>query len=215
MSVPGVEPSIGSSSGDAPHFSASRRPVGRFGSRRARATVPVSGKDRAPARIRPEPHPASDIRLKASPWVDSSSDWELCCRIFHGAGVANRGPGWFLWCMNRWTRFTVQWVVAMSLMTLLSGCETYGKADWKGRVGHYTWDQALEELGPPQSEARTSDGSRVADWLVSASRTYSTAVRGPLFWSWSGQDVTTTAESHLLLTFSPEGRLKAWKRIYK
>jgi len=27
--------------------------------------------------------------------------------------------------------------------------------------------------------------------------------------------VTTTAESHLLLTFTPQGQLKAWKRIYK
>jgi hypothetical protein len=36
-----------------------------------------------------------------------------------------------------------------------------------------------------------------------------------MFWSWSGQDVTTTAEFHLLLTFTPQGQLKAWKRIYK
>jgi hypothetical protein len=55
----------------------------------------------------------------------------------------------------------------------------------------------------------------VADWVISKSRTYSSAVRGPMFWSWSGQDVTTTAESHLLLTFGPDGRLRSWKRLYK
>jgi hypothetical protein len=107
------------------------------------------------------------------------------------------------------------WLWVALLSVLPTGCETYGRADWKSRVGRYTWDQAIEELGPPESEAKTSDGSRVASWVISRSRTYSTAVRGPMFWSWSGQDVTTTAESHLLLTFTPQGQLKAWKRIYK
>ena len=117
--------------------------------------------------------------------------------------------------MNGWKIFSRQWVL-VGLLGLLGGlgvgCETYGKADWKSRVGR---DQAIEELGPPESEAKTSDGSRVASWVISRSRTYSTAVRGPMFWSWSGQDVTTTAESHLLLTFNAQGQLKAWKRIYK
>ena len=117
--------------------------------------------------------------------------------------------------MHRRRDFAVRTVLGMILGVVLVGCETYGKADWKARLGHYTWDQAIEELGPPESEARTSDGSRVADWILSRSRTYSTAVRGPLFWSWSGQDITTTAENHLLLTFDAQGRLKAWKRIYK
>jgi len=121
----------------------------------------------------------------------------------------------FLECMNGRLHSWWSWVGVCVLGFLCLGCETYGKADWKARVGHYTWDQAIEELGPPESEAKTSDGSRVADWVISRSRTYSTAVRGPMFWSWSGQDVTTTAESHLLLTFDAQGRLKAWKRIYK
>ncbi|MEY4690138.1 MAG: hypothetical protein RIT19_463 [Verrucomicrobiota bacterium] len=130
-------------------------------------------------------------------------------------GVAQTPAECFLEPMNRRKDFTLRGVLGVCLAALLAGCETYGKADWKARVGEYTWDQAIEELGPPESEAKTSDGSRVADWVVSRSRTYSTAVRGPLFWSWTGQDVTTTAESHLLLTFTPQGRLKSWKRIYK
>lgn len=131
------------------------------------------------------------------------------------ARVAEGLRGCFLECMNGRLRRWWSWVGVCVLAFLCLGCETYGKADWKARVGHYTWDQAIEELGPPESEAKTSDGSRVADWVISRSRTYSTAVRGPMFWSWSGQDVTTTAESHLLLTFDAQGRLKAWKRIYK
>jgi hypothetical protein len=117
--------------------------------------------------------------------------------------------------MNGWKVFSWRWVLVGLICFLGVGCETYGKADWKSRVGHYSWDQAIEELGPPESEAKTSDGSRVASWVISRSRTYSTAIRGPMYWSWSGQDVTTTAESHLLLTFNAQSQLKAWKRIYK
>ena len=121
----------------------------------------------------------------------------------------------FFWPMNGWKVFSWPWVLVGLLCVLGVGCETYGKADWKSRVGHYSRDQAIEELGPPESEAKTSDGSLVTSWVISRSRTYSTAIRGPMFWSWSGQDVTTTAESHLLLTFTAQGQLKAWKRIYK
>lgn len=136
-------------------------------------------------------------------------------RASRPARVAEGRRGCFVEHMNRRQQWWWSWVGVCLLGFLGLGCETYGKADWKARVGHFTWDQAIEELGPPESEAKTSDGSRVADWVISRSRTYSTAVRGPLFWSWSGQDVTTTAESHLLLTFDAQGRLKAWKRIYK
>ena len=130
-------------------------------------------------------------------------------------GLRTNARNDFFWLMNGWKVFSWPWVLVGLLWVLSAGCETYGKADWKSRVGHYSWDQAIEELGPPESEAKTSDGSRVARWVLSRSRTYSTAVRGPMFWSWSGQDVTTTAESHLLLTFTAQGQLKAWKRIYK
>jgi len=130
-------------------------------------------------------------------------------------GVAEPVAGWFLSVMHRWRNLAVGAFSGGCLAVLLVGCETYGRADWNARVGNYTWDQSLQELGPPESEAKTSDGTRVADWVVSRSRTYSSAVRGPMFWSWSGQDVTTTAESHLLLTFGPDGRLRSWKRLYK
>lgn len=131
------------------------------------------------------------------------------------AELRNSGRDGFFSCMTRWWNLASRMLSLVGLAVLLAGCESYGRADWNTRVGKYSWDQALEELGPPESDAKTSDGSRVADWVISKSRTYSTAVRGPLFWSWGGQDVTTTAESHLLLTFAPDGKLRSWKRIYK
>ena len=167
-----------------------------------------------------EPFGGSTSRLLRQ-WVQPSSGFD-----FRGAWLLRPRLGFCqglptivlndLFCpMNGWKVFSWRWVLVGLIWSVGLGCETYGKADWKSRVGHYSWDQAIEELGPPESEAKTSDGSRVASWVISRSRTYSTAIRGPVFWSWSGQDVTTTAESHLLLTFNAQGQLKAWKRIYK
>jgi hypothetical protein len=38
------------------------------------------------------------------------------------------------------------------------------------RVGHYTVDQAVIELGPPDNAAKLSNGSLVADWLTRRGR---------------------------------------------
>ena len=167
-----------------------------------------------------EPFTGSTFRLLRK-WIQPSSGfefrgaWLLAPRLGFCQGSTMNVRNDFFCPMNGWKVFSWRWVLVGLLCFLGVGCETYGKADWKSRVGHYSWDQAIEELGPPESEAKTSDGSRVASWVISRSRTYSTAIRGPMYWSWSGQDVTTTAESHLLLTFNAQSQLKACKRIYK
>ncbi len=96
----------------------------------------------------------------------------------------------------------------------LSGCTLPPKVDWASRVGTYTFDTSVKELGPPEKSATLSDATRVAEWL--AVRGTSTAsyhsfpdghvsrtegVRGPDQW--------------LQLTFSPDGKLTAWKRVWR
>ncbi len=51
----------------------------------------------------------------------------------------------------------------------VAGCMT-PKIDWAGRVGNYTFDQAVVELGPPDKQATLTDGSMVADWLTRRGR---------------------------------------------
>ena len=54
----------------------------------------------------------------------------------------------------------------MGLLALaLAGCATQ-KVDWSGRVGHYTYDQAVTELGPPDKSATLTDGTVIADWMT-------------------------------------------------
>src|SRR5689334_12405830 len=48
---------------------------------------------------------------------------------------------------------------------LVAGCAT-NKADWSSRVGTYTLDQAILELGPPDKQAQLQDKSVVADWML-------------------------------------------------
>ncbi len=97
----------------------------------------------------------------------------------------------------------------------LVGCATH-RVDWAARVGHYTYDQAVLELGPPDSQARLADGTTVAEWLLNRGTTY--LYGSPGFWGpYYAGPVTaqTTPASFLRLTFGPSGQLTAWKKVYK
>lgn len=102
----------------------------------------------------------------------------------------------------------------------LTGCTTT-RVDWNARVGNYTFDQAVTELGPPDKQARLSDASVVAEWISRSSRPY---VNGPpVMWDghyrhgspWYGGGFVEnyTTEYVLRLSFGPEGRLKEWREL--
>src|SRR5437879_3047621 len=50
-----------------------------------------------------------------------------------------------------------------------AGCQTAPKVDWNSRVGAYTYDQAVSDLGPPDKSAKLSDGKTVAEWVTRSS----------------------------------------------
>ena len=69
---------------------------------------------------------------------------------------------------------------------LLAGCAATKKIDWGSRVGNYTFDQAVIDLGPPDKQAKLSDGSTVAEWRTSRGQTYAfvpTGFYGHFPWS--------------------------------
>ena len=54
--------------------------------------------------------------------------------------------------------------IALLLALLaLTGCATRNKIDWSARVGNYTFDQTVLELGPPDKQTKLSDGTVVAE----------------------------------------------------
>jgi hypothetical protein len=109
---------------------------------------------------------------------------------------------------------------AMALAALvLAGCVTTSKTDWPARVGHYTYDQAVAELGPPDKSKTLTDGTVVADWLTRHAQTVSApepyllppgTYFGPLTPMYSE---STVPAQYLRLTFGADGKLKSWKEI--
>jgi hypothetical protein len=98
------------------------------------------------------------------------------------------------------------------LILLLAGCATPPKINWASRVGHYSYDQAITELGPPDKSAKLTNGILVGEWLIE--RGYS---RGhyaffpeamPYFWS-----DPPSPDLFLRLTFDANGKLQAWERL--
>ena len=110
-------------------------------------------------------------------------------------------------------------LMAAVLGLLLLGCAT-SKIDWNSRVGTYTYDQALLELGPPDKSANLKDGTIVAEWLTRRGRSYYHAFPPAYSPYWYGPYYPTYIDSYspdsfVRLIFSPDGRLQSWKRFYK
>ncbi len=103
---------------------------------------------------------------------------------------------------------------ALLCLAFLSSCTTPPKIDWDARIGSFTYDQAVQQLGPPEKSATLTDKSRVADWLVARGRSE------PMFHSFPDGRVLTTEGTRgfdqlLRLTFDADGKLSAWKRLWR
>jgi hypothetical protein len=107
------------------------------------------------------------------------------------------------------------------VMVLATGCATGPRIDWNSRIGTYTYDQAVLDMGPPDKVATLTNGTKVAEWLVS--RSYAQGVvpvvgpyegypyfYGPAFTYYSAPPAPNR---YLQLTFGPDGRLAAWKKV--
>ena len=97
-------------------------------------------------------------------------------------------------------------VLGLLLSTLLlSGCATR-RIDWNSRVGQYTYDDAITELGVPDRSATLSDGTLVAEWLTSRGSSYATA-HGFHNWRFQTYDISQFPDRYMRLVFSPERTL--------
>jgi len=103
---------------------------------------------------------------------------------------------------------------------LLAGCAS-PRIDWNARMGTYSYDQAVVELGPPDKSARLTDGTMVADWITRRAQTV--IAPQPYFLApgcYFGPFSPTYTETYfpaeyLRLTFSPDGKLKSWKQTHR
>ena len=112
----------------------------------------------------------------------------------------------------------VKCLVLFSLGLFLSGCATH-PVDWGSRIGNYTYDQAIVDLGPPDKSAQLTDGSVVADWLERRGYAYGYPAYSYFPWAYGPSPpayVNSYSPDYFLrLTFDADGKLKAWKNFYK
>jgi hypothetical protein len=109
-------------------------------------------------------------------------------------------------------------VVLLSAVLWISGCATAPPVDWNSRVGHYTYAQAINELGPPNREARLSNGAKEVKWFVPAVGTIGTPNSmnnglgvGP---NTIGTSPASFSDRYLQLTFGGNGVLTDWSKNY-
>jgi hypothetical protein len=105
------------------------------------------------------------------------------------------------------------------LSFVCAGCKTTPKVDWNSRVGNYTYDQAVAELGPPDKTATLSDGKTVAEWITHRSGGSGLSVGTGFYGSRTGVGVSQSMGSGysdriLRLTFGPDKNLVSWTKNY-
>ena len=110
--------------------------------------------------------------------------------------------------------------LGIGLCLFLTGCATT-KIGWNSRIGNYTYDQAVSELGPPDKSAKLTDGTIVAEWLTR--RGYSGGSVGfmhgygyPYYYHpWYPYYEPSSPDYFIRLTFGPDGRLRAYQRVVR
>ena len=118
--------------------------------------------------------------------------------------------------LNPAARFSFLAILALAI-AILTGCATPAPVDWNSRVGNYTYDQAITELGRPDRQAKLSDGKTLYKWYVRPN-VGSGPNTGMSHYGDTGFSTSQTAGSsnnHMLqLTFGPDGKLAAWSQNY-
>ena len=106
-------------------------------------------------------------------------------------------------------------IVLLAVGGFLAGCATTPKVDWTARMGEYTYDQAVTELGPPTKQTKLADGKTVAEW-VTRTPTSTGFGAGMGYGGSVGMGMGTSygnyRESVLRLTFGANGILENWYR---
>jgi hypothetical protein len=138
------------------------------------------------------------------------------------AGVRDcvRSPAGYVIAMNKSTISFLRWQRLIPIFVVLLavvGCQT-PKIDWAGRVGHYTYDQAVLDFGPPDRYAKLTDNTVVAEWLTRRGSAQVYVNYG--YWYGYYPPVPTYVDTYspdryLRLTFGPDGKLTEWKNLYR
>jgi hypothetical protein len=119
--------------------------------------------------------------------------------------------------MNRSiSRFSLVAALSFFVVWFGAGCASKPKVDWNARVGTFTYDQAVIELGPPDRITEISDGRKLADWVTDRTSSPRFGIGFGSYGGSGGVGVGTGTggnpiEKILRLTFDKEGQLIQWE----
>ena len=104
------------------------------------------------------------------------------------------------------------------LLLAASGCASKPKPNWNERIGHFTFEDAVHESGPPFSVITLQDASMVAEWFLKPGPQLTfglgTGFGGGGGGVAVGQGVTVPTPGHYMrLTFGPDGQLQRWEKV--
>ena len=106
------------------------------------------------------------------------------------------------------------WLAAVFFtFAFITGCATAPPVDWNSRIGHYTYAQAVSELGPPNRQSRLSNGATVSKWFLQPSTPAAGPNNGMNNGFGVGQSINVGLDDrYLQLTFDTKGVLTDWSR---
>lgn len=103
-------------------------------------------------------------------------------------------------------------------IAFVTGCKTTPTADWNSRIGTYTYDQCVAELGLPDKENTLSDGKIAYQWITLHGGTRilnNGGYAGTVDTMGAAQPMVQTYRDHVLeLTFDKDGKLIAVAKNY-
>jgi hypothetical protein len=120
--------------------------------------------------------------------------------------------------MNPAAKFS--WLTVAALVAaFIVGCQTTKPVDWNSRIGNYTFDQAVTELGPPDKQAKLSDGKTVAEWITHRNGGSGLSVGTGFYGGGVGVGVSHSVgqgyrDRVLNLTFDADNKLGSWSKNY-
>jgi hypothetical protein len=103
-------------------------------------------------------------------------------------------------------------------VAFIAGCKTTPAVDWNSRVGVYTFNQAVADMGPPAKQSKLSDAKTVDQWItLHGSNGVFTGggFNNNNYGMGAGQTIAQSYKDHVLeLTFGPDGKLVSWAKNY-
>ena len=109
-------------------------------------------------------------------------------------------------------------VILFLAILFIAGCKTMPQVDWNSRVGAYTYNQAVADMGQPDKQAKLNDGKTVDQWITLHGNNGFFAGGGYGSGNYgvgSGQNLGQSYKDHVLeLTFGPDGKLVSWAKNY-